>query len=64
MKRQSTLEKIELVKRLNFLERKHKQNSKWDEQIKLAFSTSGSFSFEELVHKDKFIAEDLVEQFS
>jgi hypothetical protein len=40
MKRQSTLEKIELVKRLNFLERKHKRNSKWDEQIKLAFSTS------------------------
>jgi hypothetical protein len=64
MKRQSTLEKIELVKRLNFLERKHKRNSKWDEQIKLAFSISGSFSFDELVHKDKFIAEDLVEQFS
>lgn len=64
MKRQSTLEKIELVKRLNFLERKHKRNAKWDAQIKLAFQTSGSFSFEELVHKDKFIAEDLVEQFS
>jgi hypothetical protein len=64
MKRQSTLEKIELIKKLNWLERKNKLNSHWDNQVKLAFRNSGSFSFEELIHKDKFIAEDLVDMFS
>jgi hypothetical protein len=64
MKRQSTLEKIELVKKLNFLERKHKYNSSWDNQVKIAFEVSGSFSFDELIYKDKYIAEELVEQFS
>jgi hypothetical protein len=63
MKRRSTLEKEALVKQLNWLERKHKRNNKWDEQVKLAFQVTGSFSFDELIHKDKFIAEDLVEQF-
>jgi hypothetical protein len=63
MKRKSTLEKEALVKQLNWLERKHKRNNKWDEQVKLAFQVTGSFSFDELIHKDKFIAEDLVEQF-
>lgn len=64
MKRRSTLEKEALIKQLNWLERKHKRNNKWDEQVKLAFNVTGSFSFDELIHKDKFIAEDLVEQFS
>jgi hypothetical protein len=64
MKRQSTLEKIELVKKLNFLERKNKRNNQWDTQVKLAFQVSGSFSFDKLIHKDKFIAEDLIERFS
>jgi hypothetical protein len=63
MKRKSTLEKEALIKQLNWLERKHKRNNKWDEQVKLAFQVTGSFSFDELIHKDKFIAEDLVEQF-
>jgi hypothetical protein len=63
MKRRSTLEKEARVKQLNWLERKHKRNNKWDEQVKLAFQVTGSFSFDELIHKDKFIAEDLVEQF-
>jgi hypothetical protein len=63
MKRKSTLDKEALVKQLNWLERKHKRNNKWDEQVKLAFQVTGSFSFDELIHKDKFIAEDLVEQF-
>ena len=64
MKRRSTLEKETLIKQLNQLERKHKRNNKWDEQVKLAFNITSSFSFDELIHKDKFIAEDLVEQFS
>jgi hypothetical protein len=63
MKRKSTLDKEVLIKQLNWLERKHKRNNKWDEQVKLAFQVTGSFSFDELIHKDKFIAEDLVEQF-
>jgi hypothetical protein len=63
MKRKSTLDKEALIKQLNWLERKHKRNNKWDEQVKLAFQVTGSFSFDELIHKDKFIAEDLVEQF-
>jgi hypothetical protein len=63
MKRQSTLEKIELVKQLNWLERKNKRNTEWDTHVKIAFETSGSFSFDELIHKDKYIAEALVEQF-
>jgi len=63
MKRQSTLDKIELVKQLNWLERKNKRNAQWNEQVKLAFRVSGSFSFDELIQKDKYIAQDLVEQF-
>jgi hypothetical protein len=63
MKRKSTLDKEVLIKQLNWLERKYKRNNKWDEQVKLAFQVTGSFSFDELIHKDKFIAEDLVEQF-
>jgi hypothetical protein len=63
MKRRSTLDKEALIKQLNWLERKHKRNNKWDEQVKLAFNITSSFSFDELIHKDKFIAEDLVEQF-
>jgi hypothetical protein len=63
MKRQSTLDKIELVKQLNWLERKNKRNTEWDTEVKIAFETSGSFSFDELIHKDKYIAEALVEQF-
>ena len=64
MKRQSTLDKIELIKQLNWLERKNKRNNEWDTHVKLAFEISGSFSFDELIHKDKCIAEALVEQFN
>jgi hypothetical protein len=63
MKRASTIRKEELVKQLNWLERKNKRNSTWDKQVKLAFEVSGSFSFDELIIKDQAIAEDLVETF-
>jgi hypothetical protein len=63
MKRASTIRKEELVKQLNWLERKNKRNSTWDKQVKLAFDISGSFSFDELIIKDQAIAEDLVETF-
>jgi len=38
-------------------------NKSWDNTVKLAFSSTGSFSFEEMVIKDAFIAEQLVSQF-
>ena len=63
MKRANTIRKEELVKQLNWLERKNKRNSTWDKQVKLAFEVSGSFSFDELIIKDQAIAEDLVETF-
>jgi hypothetical protein len=63
MKRASTIRKEELVKQLNWLERKNKRNSTWDKQVKLAFDISGSFSFDELIIKDQAIAEDLVQTF-
>ena len=63
MKRANTIRKEELVKQLNWLERKNKRNSTWDKQVKLAFDISGSFSFDELTIKDQAIAEDLVETF-
>jgi hypothetical protein len=64
MKRQSTLDKIELIKKLNWLERKNKRNTSWDSQVKLAFAVSGSFSFEEMVMKDKDMAQTLIENFN
>ena len=63
MKRANTIRREELIKQLNWLERKNKRNSTWDKQVKLAFDISGSFSFDELIVKDQAIAEDLVETF-
>lgn len=63
MKRANTIRREELIKQLNWLERKNKRNSTWDKQVKLAFEVSGSFSFDELIIKDQAIAEDLVETF-
>jgi hypothetical protein len=60
MKRVSTLKKIELVKELNWLERKNKRNNVWDNKVKLAFNNTGSYSFEELVIKNIDAAEELI----
>ena len=60
MKRASTLRKVELLKQLNWLERKHKMNQAWDNNVKIAFEVSGSYSFEELVIKNTPAAEHLV----
>ena len=51
-KRVSTIKKNELVKELNWLERKNKRNNVWDNKVKLAFNNTGSYSFEELVIKN------------
>jgi hypothetical protein len=63
MKRQSTLERIELLKELNMLERKFKFRKQWDNQVKTAFRNTNSLSFEEMVIKDKNTALKLVKQF-
>jgi hypothetical protein len=60
MKRVSTIKKLELVKELNWLERKNKRNNVWDNKVKLAFSNTGSYSFEELVIKNIDVAEELI----
>jgi hypothetical protein len=43
MKRASTLRKVELLKQLNWLERKHTMNQAWDNNVKMAFEVSGSY---------------------
>lgn len=63
MKTKATIQKENLVKQLNWLERKHKRNTKWDNQVKTAFNVSGSYSFEELASKDIVIANQLIQNF-
>jgi len=63
MKTKATIQKENLVKQLNWLERKHKRNTKWDNQVKTAFNASGSYSFEELASKDIVIANQLIQNF-
>lgn len=63
MKKRSTLEREQLVKQLNWLERKHKRNAKWDRQVLQAFTISGSYSFEELAAKDQIVAGQLIDNF-
>jgi hypothetical protein len=67
MSRLSKQEKTELTIKLKGIEQRLKRTSNyklWDNQVKLAFSMTGSFSFEELICKDIFIVEDLIETFS
>ena len=64
MKRASTLRKVELLKQLNWLERKNKMNQVWDNNVKAAFEVSGSYSFEELIIKNTPEAEKLISVFS
>ena len=59
-KRVSTIKKNELVKELNWLERKNKRNNMWDNKVKIAFNTTSSYSFEELVIKNIDVAEELI----
>ena len=59
-KRKTSEEKILLLSELNWLERKNKFNRMWDNQVKIMFTTSGSFSFEELIIKDAAAAEQLI----
>ena len=60
MKREKTLRKEQLVKDLYWIEKKNKFNKLWDNNVKMAFEVSGSYSFEELVLKNAPAAEQLV----
>ena len=64
MKRLSSIEKLELLRKLNGLEQKHKFKKDWDNQVKTMFQSTGSFSFEEMIYKDRSAAEQLVNIFS
>jgi hypothetical protein len=64
MKRQSTIEKLELVRNLNALDSKLKyNNSAWNERVKAAFNMTGSYSFENLVYTDTYTARSLYQEF-
>ena len=60
MKRESTLKKEQLLKDLYWIEVKNKFNKSWDNNVKIAFEASSSYSFEELVLKNTPAAEQLV----
>jgi len=63
MKRQSTLVREQLLRDLNMLERKNKRNGVWDKHVKMVFSVTGSYSFDELVIKGAELANNLVVKF-
>jgi hypothetical protein len=52
-----------LIKDLYWIEKKRKYDKSWDENVKTAFQSSGSFSFEELILKNNTAAEQLVTLF-
>ena len=60
MKREATIRKEQLVKDLYWIEKKNKKNKVWDNNVKIAFEASSSYSFEELVIKNTSAAEQLV----
>ena len=60
MKNEKTLRKEQLVKDLYWIEKKNKYNRVWDNNVKIAFEVSSSYSFEELVIKNTPAAEQLV----
>jgi hypothetical protein len=64
MKRQSTIEKQKLVETLRNLDSKLKYKSTaWNDAIKSAFNSSGSFDFVNLVHSSPNTARKLVMEF-
>jgi hypothetical protein len=62
-KRLSATEKNTLLVSLNGLENKFKFDRAWDSQVKMLFTNANSYSFEELIHKDRQAAQMLVTLF-
>ena len=65
MKRQSTIEKQQLIEKLKSLDPKLKyKNSAWNDAIKTAFNSSGSFDFVNLVHTSPNTVRRLIMEFN
>ena len=63
MKQERTLRKEQLLKDLYWIEKKRKYDKSWDHNVKIAFSVSSSYSFEEFIIKNTPAAEQLVTLF-
>jgi hypothetical protein len=63
MKQERTLRKEQLLKDLYWIEKKHKHDKFWNNNVKIAFEVSASYSFEELIIKNTPAAEQLVTLF-
>lgn len=64
MKRQSTIEKQQMVETLRNLDSKLKYKSTaWNDAIKSAFNSSGSFDFINLVHSSPNTVRRLITEF-
>ena len=65
MKRHSTIERQKMVQSLKATDHKLKfKSTTWNEAVTLAFNTSGSYCFEDLVFNDIEIAKSLVDRFT
>ena len=65
MVRKSTIEKQQLIEKLRNIDSKLKYKSTaWNEAIKSAFNSSGSFDFVNLIHSSPNTARKLVMEFN
>jgi hypothetical protein len=65
MVRKSTIEKQQLIEKLRNIDSKLKYKSTaWNDAIKSAFNSSGSFDFVNLVHSSPNTARKLVMEFN
>jgi len=64
MKREKTLKREKLVSELKSIDSKLKfTSSVWNEAVKAAFNSTGSFDFVNLAYKDLDLVESLVMRF-
>jgi len=64
MKRKKTLHREKLVSDLQTIDSRLKfVSQKWNDAVKTAFNSTGSFDFINLAHKDLSLVEDLVGTF-
>lgn len=64
MKREKTLRREKLVSELRSIDSRLKfGNSNWNDAVKAAFNSTGSFDFVNLAYKDLGLVEELVMRF-
>jgi hypothetical protein len=64
MKREKTLHREKLVSELRSIDSRLKfGNSNWNDAVKAAFNSTGSFDFVNLAYKDLGLVEELVMRF-